>query len=397
MIRKEINLNTHLKKKLKQSFFFFQLNLNLFPDLSLIQKIFRHYALLFSNIPIIRNYFWPKPTHYSPFDTSPTKLPFGNKFKKISQLFFRCANAPHQLTLNNIPRDIDIRSIEYIANMFRFTKKENTTFINQKVSPMTSPLVSILIPAHRKEFLLDALNSAQQQTYPNIEIIVSDDSDSNDIQLLIESYDFDKIQYLRSPNLNAPAMNHIHLIKHANGELIKFLNDDDLLKPTCIEKMTHALQTHSNIGFITSARIFVDEQLNELYTNQLLKESTIINRNYFIKLIYLYGNIIGEPTTTLFKKELLINQHFPSIFKVFNHYKYKGFPGDIRIWLTLLLQSDLIYLNEPLSIFRQHKHQGQKKPDYIKSIKTGHRILQKIIEDLGLFHVSGPKNVILPL
>ena len=280
--------------------------------------------------------------------------------------------------------------------MFGF-KKEGTTFTNKKHALIKQPLVSILIPAHRHQFLIDSINSAINQTYKNVEILISDDSSNNDVENTVKKVNSPSINYLKSPELNNAALNHINLIKQCKGEYIKFLNDDDLLEPHCIKTMVTALNSHPEIGLVTSARQIVDEKLTHLKTYHLMKNSGVIERTYLIKLIYMYGNIIGEPTTTLFRKDHVLNQHFPNIFKIFNHYKFSGLAGDIRVWLSILLQSDMLYLNEPLSLFRQHKMQDQKKRSFISGAKQGHRVLQKIIEDLGLIHLKNPKNVIIPL
>ena len=393
----EINLNTQLKKSIKNPIFFFTLHSKLFPKTHVLKKQFKHLLLLFLTGSFFRRWFWPLPKHYPPFDTSPTQLPFGHSFKHIAQLFFSHAHATTKITFTNIPTTVSLNSIEYIGKMFGFHKNKGPIFTNKKVQPSHHPLVSILIPAHHHRYLLKALQSAQAQTYKNIEIIVSDDSTTDEIYRMINHLDDPSIDYTRCHQKNNSAENHIHLIKSCRGEYIKFLNDDDILHKTCVDTMIHTLQKHPTIGLITSTRSFVDSDLNHLYDYELLKSNAIIERSYMIKLLYLYGNIIGEPTTALFKKELIQNQHYPNIFKIFNHYKFDGLPGDIRLWLSILLQSDIIYLNESLSSFRQHANQYHKNTRYMNHISTGHRVFQKIIEDLGLVHVSRPKNVILPL
>lgn len=391
-----LNLRKFLRKKSWAFLFFIKLHASVFPNAPTIKKQVRHLSLLLIRGSFLRQRLWPMPMNYPPYHTSPTQLPFGKAFKRISQLFFRHANAPHPLKLTDIPETVDIKSIEYIANMYGFNKSDGPTFSKKKYIPSSHPLVSILIPAHHHRYLVDALQSAQHQTYNHIEIIVSDDSITDDIQRNIQQHNTPNIRYIRCPELNNAAENHMNLIKHSNGDYIKFLNDDDVLDKSCVETMVKTLQQHPSIGFITSARSFVDCNLRHLFTYELLPTSAIIDRCYMIQLLYLYGNIIGEPTTTLFKKELIRNQHYPNMFKIFNHYKFNGLPGDIRVWLSLLLQSDIIYLHQPLSLFRQHVHQDQRRPSFIKN-GQGLRIFQKIIEDLGLIEISPPRKVISPL
>ena len=63
----------------------------------------------------------------------------------------------------------------------------------------TYPLVSILIPTYnRPHYFQLALNSALAQTYPNIEIIIGDDSTDNKTQELVRKliYLYTKILYI---------------------------------------------------------------------------------------------------------------------------------------------------------------------------------------------------------
>ena len=65
-----------------------------------------------------------------------------------------------------------------------------------------SPLVSILIPTYnRPHYFKIALESALAQTYPNIEIIIGDDSTNDETEILInEQYlpNYKNITYIRN-------------------------------------------------------------------------------------------------------------------------------------------------------------------------------------------------------
>ena len=66
------------------------------------------------------------------------------------------------------------------------------------------PLVSILIPTHnRPEYFKQALASARQQTYPNIEIVVSDDSDDDRTRHYVETEVSDpRVHYVYNAGFN---------------------------------------------------------------------------------------------------------------------------------------------------------------------------------------------------
>ncbi|MEG4021865.1 glycosyltransferase [Microcoleus sp. S13C4] len=119
------------------------------------------------------------------------------------------------------------------------------------------PKVSICIPTYNGEkFIGEAIKSALAQTYPNIELIISDDGSTDETIALAQSFqsqtsvDF-RIVLHRNYGLS---QNWNFCISQANGQYIKFLFQDDLLAPECIEKMVAVAQENPEIGMVFSPR-----------------------------------------------------------------------------------------------------------------------------------------------
>ncbi|WP_293153539.1 MULTISPECIES: glycosyltransferase [unclassified Microcoleus] len=119
------------------------------------------------------------------------------------------------------------------------------------------PLVSICIPTYNGEaFIEETIKSAIAQTYPNIELIVSDDGSTDRTIAIAQSFqsqtsaDF-RIILHRNYGLS---QNWNFCISQAKGEYIKFLFQDDLLAPECIAKMVALAQQNPDIGMIFSPR-----------------------------------------------------------------------------------------------------------------------------------------------
>ncbi|WP_333460997.1 glycosyltransferase [Microcoleus sp. herbarium13] len=119
------------------------------------------------------------------------------------------------------------------------------------------PLVSICIPTYNGEaFIEETIKSAIAQTYPNIELIVSDDGSTDRTIAIAQSFqsqtaaDF-RIILHRNYGLS---QNWNFCISQAKGEYIKFLFQDDLLEPECIEKMVALAQQNPKIGMVFSPR-----------------------------------------------------------------------------------------------------------------------------------------------
>ncbi len=114
------------------------------------------------------------------------------------------------------------------------------------------PLVSVVIPTYNRiDLLTRAVDSVQNQTYPNIEIIVVDDGSQKDPADVLNGYK--NLHFFRNPkNLGASYSRNLGLSK-ANGIFINFLDDDDILFPEKIEKQVKVFLAASepSLGIVT--------------------------------------------------------------------------------------------------------------------------------------------------
>jgi len=98
------------------------------------------------------------------------------------------------------------------------------------------PLVSIIIDNYNYgRFIQDAIESALNQTYPNIEVIVVDDGSTDNSRQIISRYASAGLvkAVLKENGGQASAMNAGFEI--SRGDLVVFLDSDDVLKPEAIE------------------------------------------------------------------------------------------------------------------------------------------------------------------
>lgn len=116
---------------------------------------------------------------------------------------------------------------------------------------MNKPLVSVIIPTYKRcDMLPRAIETVLNQTYDNVQVVVVDDNDSDTewryrTSKMMESYTSDsRVLYVCHPrNLNGSIARNTG-IKAASGEIITFLDDDDLYKPDKIEKQVRFLLEH---------------------------------------------------------------------------------------------------------------------------------------------------------
>ena len=122
------------------------------------------------------------------------------------------------------------------------------------------PLVSVVITAYNPRYFTSALESALAQTYRHLEIVIGDDRPSGEIERLVSRYADERIRHHRNPENLGEKRNLIECFARARGEYIKFLNDDDLLHPECVERMVRCLDRCPDVTLVTSHRQCIDAE-----------------------------------------------------------------------------------------------------------------------------------------
>jgi glycosyltransferase involved in cell wall biosynthesis len=122
------------------------------------------------------------------------------------------------------------------------------------LSLSSKPLVSVVIPTlNRPAFLREAVAAALSQTYDHRELVIVDDgSDPEAIESLRGIFDLEGIRFLRNPRrLGVSAARNIG-VHAARGELIAFLDDDDLWLPGYLETGVKAFLADPELGMVRS-------------------------------------------------------------------------------------------------------------------------------------------------
>ena len=122
---------------------------------------------------------------------------------------------------------------------------------------MTSPFVSIIIPCYNAApWVGEAIGSALAQTYLNKEVIVIDDGSTDGSLQVIRSFR-DRIRWETGANRGACAARNKGL-RLAKGELIQFLDADDLLYVTKVEKQVAVRDTVSADIVFCDGEVLID-------------------------------------------------------------------------------------------------------------------------------------------
>lgn len=112
-----------------------------------------------------------------------------------------------------------------------------------------APLVSVVMPAYNcAAYIAEALESVLGQTLPPHEVIVVDDGSTDNTRAALEPY-ATRIRYLHQANQGASAARNSALAV-ASGELIAFLDADDVWLPEKLQRQVQAMVAMPECGLV---------------------------------------------------------------------------------------------------------------------------------------------------
>ncbi|PQV63691.1 Glycosyl transferase family 2 [Abditibacterium utsteinense] len=131
------------------------------------------------------------------------------------------------------------------------------------MKPLFRPLVSVIIPTYNcsGEFLIEAIESALNQTYSPLEVIVVDDGSTNDTAAIVARYG-DRVRYVYKENGGTPSARNVGM-SYAKGELVSLLDHDDRWLPTKIEKQVPYFE-QVDVGLVHGGARFFRTESGEI-------------------------------------------------------------------------------------------------------------------------------------
>jgi len=121
------------------------------------------------------------------------------------------------------------------------------------------PAVSVIIPAYNQgHYLGAAVRSVLSQTWPDYEAIIVDDGSTDNTPEVAGAFTDPRIRYIRQENRGLSGARNTG-IRHASGELISFLDSDDLFLPEKLTLLIEALRARPDLGMVAGQAIIIDE------------------------------------------------------------------------------------------------------------------------------------------
>jgi glycosyltransferase involved in cell wall biosynthesis len=203
------------------------------------------------------------------------------------------------------------------------------------------PLVSIICLSYNHEaYLVEALDSVINQSYPNIELLIADDCSMDSSVAVIQNWlkKHPNVYFKANKNKLGNTKTFNQLAKKAKGEYIIDLAADDILLPYCVAKQIATFQNtqHKNLGVVYGNLEEIDEYGN-LLTNYYTEKDNPKSGN-------IYEMVISHSTKICSVSSMVKLD----VFECVGYYNKGLFYEDLDLWVRASRIYDFEYIPEIL-------------------------------------------------
>ena len=236
---------------------------------------------------------------------------------------------------------------------------------------MDEELVSILIPVYNRVSIVgETIESAINQTYKNIEIIIVDNCSTDGTWELLQNYakKDSRIRIFRNTENIGPVRNWKRCVDEAKGKYSKILFSDDLISSNYVEECI--CDFDNKTGFVMSdiETIFEDKTVskvkyNNIYTQHQYLYNALIQNNEIFSV---------SPGNAIFRTKDLNSAISVDIINPFGwNYSKSGAGNDLLIMCSIALNYELIKVNSnSTATYRGHANSitSMKSTDDIQNL-----------------------------
>lgn len=238
---------------------------------------------------------------------------------------------------------------------------------------MESTLVSCVIPTYkRSETLKRAIQSALDQTYQNIEVLVVDDneggsSESNYVKNIVESYSDKRVRLVTQPKHINGAEARNAGVRASKGKYIAFLDDDDQWLPEKLEKQISILNNDNTIDGVSCL-------YNELSDGKVFHSCPPYTGDGLHRKVF-QREVAVFTSTILLRKEALLEAG------LFNNTLRRH--QDLQLLLDFTKKHKMAVLNEYL--VKLHSDSSINRPSYERLVTIKKDFFRAVAPHLDLY------------
>ena len=224
------------------------------------------------------------------------------------------------------------------------------------------PRVSVVIPAFNcGDYIVEAIASVVAQDYPDIEIVVVDDGSSDDTAAKVTSA-FPEVLYIRQENAGSAIARNRGILA-SSGELVAFLDADDLWLPGKLDKQVRYLMEHPEVSLV-----YTDFSRSADVEHDI--SSRLATRKFWTQgsefLSLLRQNFLHTSSVILRRKILADSGIFDPKFRN---------AQDWDLWIRVGEVGRFALIDEVLTRYRLHPDQAIKSPAFRRNVVYADKVL----------------------
>jgi glycosyltransferase involved in cell wall biosynthesis len=213
--------------------------------------------------------------------------------------------------------------------------------------------VSVVIPAYNSAaFLAEALDSVLGQTRAIGEVVVVDDGSTDQTPAVAASYESAGVRYVRQQN-NGPSEARNTGIRETSGDLVAFLDADDIWLPDKVEKQVGYLEAHPEVDLVSGDLWFwrVDANVRRLMKTGFRHGS---NPKHEVAV----RNVVGNTSAVMVRRVALeaVGGFDPAL----------RYGEDWDLWIRLVERSGVGFLHQPVIVYRWHSDSSSYFRDWAR-------------------------------
>jgi hypothetical protein len=223
---------------------------------------------------------------------------------------------------------------------------------NERVRPKGTsgahPAVTIVIPTfNRADLLPNALESALAQTYPNFDLVVSDNASTDETARVVAQFDDPRLRYVRR-STNLELNDHYNVfMAEVESPYMFVLPDDDMMEPDALELLVPVLQAFPEAGIVHGRVRIVDgdgDVISAAHDMSGFRTTAIESGHDYIRAAVAASHRI-HATTALYRTKAI--QAVPL--------DQRDYPAtEFGVWLRLALDWDIAFLATRVATIRIH-------------------------------------------
>jgi glycosyltransferase involved in cell wall biosynthesis len=244
-----------------------------------------------------------------------------------------------------------------------------------------APLVSVCVPTYNDaSFLAESLASISDQTYQDLEIVVSDDASTDATPAIVREMSDPRIRYVRNEENLGQFPNMNRCIELARGELVAIYHSDDVYEPTMVAEEVAFLQAHPEAGAVFTLDSWIDGNGNRYGETVLpadLPDGPCFTLDDLLPVLLRRKNCVLRGPTFMGRASVL------SEVGDFEATKY-DIAGDLDYYLRVAAAHPIGIVRKPLMRYRQDVTQVSRTYNHLRTFEEHYfAVIDRCLEQEG--------------